>query len=164
MCIPAISSGVLAKITSVQQNSQQVRSEFRQLGEDLQAGNLTQAQGDLVTLSRDASSQFGSHSSIMKALDVIGQALQSGNVTAAQQAYSSLPIALVGPTAVGHGQIGLMQGRFQTGLNHLGQMLQSGNLPAAQEAFAAVQQLWSQMTPVAALPTSSAVGSTASKG
>ncbi|HKD86750.1 MAG TPA: hypothetical protein VKB58_18525 [Terriglobales bacterium] len=160
MCIPAISSSVLSQITNVQRTSQQVRSEFRQLGQDLQSGDVTRAQTDFVTLSKDATSEFGGDSLIVKTLSAIGQALQSGNITAAQEAYSSVPIALVGPCAAPHGQVGLMQGQFQAVLNHLGQMVQTGNLPAAQQAFAAVEQLWSRVVPAVASPTS---GSTSLK-
>lgn len=163
MCIPAISSSMLSQILSVQRNDQQVRSEFKQLGEDLHSGNLTQAQTDIVTLSKAASSAFGSNNSVVKALNAIGQALQSGSLSSAQQAYSPLPIALVGPCAEPHGQIGLMQSRFQKVLNQLGQMLQSSNRSGAQQAFSAVQQMWNQLAPARASSNSSAIGSASPK-
>jgi hypothetical protein len=119
MTTAPISSSVLSQVANVQRNFQQVRSEFKQLGQDLQSGNLTQAQTDFVTLSKAATTQFGENSSIIKAFNAIGQALQSGNIPAAQQAYSSLPIALVSPNAVPHAHIGSMQGNFDGLLNQL---------------------------------------------
>jgi len=132
-----------SQLASLQANYQEVRKEFAQLGQDLSAGNLTQAQADFVTLSQAASSQFGSNSPIAKALSNIGQALQSGDLTSAQQAFASLPVGLVPPNAVstnvhrhhGHAQL-------QQSLDQLGQALQSGNLTAAQQAFTALQQSW----------------------
>ena len=55
-----------SQLASLQANYQEVRKEFAQLGQDLSAGNLTQAQADFVTLSQAASSQFGSNSPIGK--------------------------------------------------------------------------------------------------
>ena len=48
----------------VSQKFQQLKSEFQQLGQDLQSGNLTQAQADYATLSQDfqAATQTGATS------------------------------------------------------------------------------------------------------
>lgn len=159
MCIPIISGSVLSQILNVSRNSQ-ARNGVRQLA---RPGNLTQSQTDLVTLSKAASGDSGGSKSILQTLNAIGQAIQSGNITAAQQAYSSLPIALVGPCAEPHGQIGLMQSGFHAVLNHLGQALQSGNIAAAQQAFSAVEQLWNQIAPAAISPTARAIGATPAK-
>jgi hypothetical protein len=55
MSISAISSSLFQpSITqSVQNKFQQIQSEFQQLGQDLQAGNLSQAQQDFVTLTQN---------------------------------------------------------------------------------------------------------------
>ncbi|SRR5208283_1620100 len=62
----------------------------------------------------------------------LGQALQSGNLTAAQQAYATLQQDL--PAS---------QSSSSTATNNplsaIGQALQSGNLTAAQQAFAALR-------------------------
>jgi predicted lipoprotein len=148
MSIAGIASTGLSQLSNVQRAYQQVRGEFKQLGQDLQTGNLSQAQTDFVTLSQSVASQFGSNSPITKALNKIGQALQSGNLSAAQQAFAALPIAMVGPCAEPQpGHIGSMHTNVQHALNQLGQALQSGSLSAAQQAFSAMQQIWQQVPP-----------------
>jgi hypothetical protein len=94
---------------SLQGKKQQFQQEFQQLGQDLQAGNLTAAQSDYTTLQKDFQSmathgeavhghrhyhETGSSDSsqiaINELLNVLGSALQSGNLSSAQQAYTSL--------------------------------------------------------------------------
>ena len=158
MSIAAVGCAGLSQLSNVQRHYQQVRSEFQQLGQDLQNSNLTQAQTDFVTLSQSVAAQFGSNSPVAKTLNTIGQALQSGNLSAAQQAFSSLPVGLGGSSAGQlHHHSGGMHTRFQSLLDQLGQALQAGNLSGAQQAFSAVQQLWQQSTPTA-VPGSSATG------
>jgi hypothetical protein len=77
---------------------------FNQLAQDLQSGNLTAAQSDYATLQQDLQ-QGGGHahhfhahgsggstspSQTQQELAQLGQALQSSNLSAAQQAYASL--------------------------------------------------------------------------
>jgi soluble cytochrome b562 len=162
MSLTAISNS--SQLSTLQTNFQQMRKEFTQLGQDLSAGNLTQAQTDFVTLSQAAGSQFGSNSPITKALNSIGQALQSGNLSAAQQAFSSLSNGGAAPNAVSrhshaHHQHG---GGLQQALDQLGQALQSGNLSAAQQAFATLQQNWQTVASSAATTAPGATATTAS--
>ncbi len=79
---------------------------FSQLGQDLQAGNLTAAQQDFTAITQDvqnAASQPTHHhhhhhhaeapgqsNPIQQAFSQLGQALQAGNLQAAQQAYSNI--------------------------------------------------------------------------
>ena len=86
--------------------SNPIAQEFEQLGQDLQAGNTTAAQQDFATIQQDfqnqASQSFqsggthrhhhhgGAGSAIGQLLTQLGQALQSGNLSAAQTAYSTL--------------------------------------------------------------------------
>jgi len=151
-----------SQLASIQSNYQRLSSQFKQLGQDLTAGDLTKAQTDFVTLSQAAASQFGSSSPIGQMLNSISQALQSGNLSAAQQAFASLPSAVVGPSAVPHHSHARHSGGgFSQALEQLGQALQSGNLSAAQQAFAAVQQSWSQLSgssSTAMQPQSTSVG------
>jgi len=90
--------------------SQQFQAQFQWLGQDLQAGNITSAQQDFATLQQDfqQSTQVQHHhhhhahaaqpqssaaqpqTPIAQALKALGQDLQSGNVSAAQQAFSTL--------------------------------------------------------------------------
>ncbi len=113
--IAGIASSALSHLTSLQHNYQQVRSEFKQLGQDLQAGDLTKAQSDFVTLSQSMASQLASNS----------------------------PVAKPGPAAVTHHNH-VPAASVSQQLSQLGQALQAGNLAAAQQAFAAVQQSWEQ--------------------
>jgi outer membrane protein assembly factor BamD (BamD/ComL family) len=79
---------------------QQIKTEFQQLGQDLQSGNLTQAQSDFTTLSQNLSSasQAGATAanpaaagnSIAQAFSQLGQDLQSGNLQGAQQDFTNL--------------------------------------------------------------------------
>lgn len=163
MTVSAIGCSGLAQMANVQRSYQQVRGEFQSLGQDLQAGNLSQAQSDFVTLSATVSAQYGSNSAVSKTLNAIGQALQSGNLATAQQAFSTLPPGLTGHPATGHGgNHGVMHPYLQ-GLNQLGQALQSGDLTGAQQAFAALQQNWQQVVPNA-VPAVSPSNGTSSSG
>jgi hypothetical protein len=145
--VAGIASSSLSQLTNIQRNYQQVRGEFKQLGQDLQAGNLTQAQTDFVTLSRSFSTQLGSSSPVAKTLNSVGQALQSGDISAAQQSFASVPVSVVGPCAVPHhSHVSPEQSKFSQALSQLGDALQSGNVTAAQQAFSAMQQMWQQMS------------------
>ncbi len=162
MSIAAIASSSLSQLQNIQQNYRQVQGKFKELGQDLQAGNLSQAQTDFVTLSQSAAIQYGGNSPIAQTLNTIGQALQSGNLGAAQQAFSSLPTSVRGPGAGSpHAHTGGARTDFQNALNQLSQALQSGNLSTAQQAFSTVQQIWQEVGPTA-VPGPSANGSTSS--
>jgi len=151
------------QLSSLQTSFQQLRTDFSQLGQDLSAGNLTQAQTDFVTLSQAASSQFGSNSAISKTLSTIGQALQSGDLSSAQQAFSTLPAGLVGPNAVSHHSHAHHAGAgLSQMLNQLGQALQSGNLSAAQQAFATLEQSFQAMGSAETTPSTPSPATTSS--
>ncbi len=143
-----------SSINSIKNQYQQVRSEFKQLGQDLQSGKLTQAQTDFVTLSQSVTSQLSGTSPIAQTLSRIGQALQSGDLSAAQQAFSSM--STVGPStrhSHGHGAAG----KLSQSLDQLRGALQSGDLSTAQQAFSAVQQIWQQMAGSGLSPNDTAV-------
>lgn len=92
------------------QSNNPIAQAFNQLSQDLQSGNLSAAQQDYTQIQQDfqnqASSQnqqthhhhhhgggsggSGSGSQIQQLFDQLGQALQSGNLSTAQQAYSTL--------------------------------------------------------------------------
>ena len=79
---------------------QEFQQQFLKLGQDLQSGNLSQAQGDFATLQQNApagsplavsSSALSSGTSpILQEFSPLGQDLQSGNLQSAQQAYALL--------------------------------------------------------------------------
>jgi hypothetical protein len=93
--------------TSSSQSSNPIAQAFTQLGKDLQSGNVPAAQQDYSTIQQDfqnqASSshatqghhhQHGSSGSgqneISQAMGQLGQSLQSGKLSSAQQVYSTL--------------------------------------------------------------------------
>jgi hypothetical protein len=81
-----------------------IAQAFQQLAKDLQAGNLSGAQQDFSTIQQDIQSQGGGHhhhahaqesssaqqNPLAELFNELGQALQSGNLSAAQQAYTTL--------------------------------------------------------------------------
>ena len=87
--------------TSSSQGSS-VTQDFNQLAADLNAGNTTAAQQDYAKLQQDLQAQatLGHHrhhhksgdssSAVSQLFSQLGTALQSGNLSAAQQAYSTM--------------------------------------------------------------------------
>ncbi len=152
MSVLGIASTALSQLGNIQTKFQGVQSEFKTLGQDLQAGNLTQAQTDFVTLSQSVTSQLSRiNSPFAKAFNAVGQALQSGDLTAAQQAFAAISPGGTGAQSVRHHHhtpptqmSASAQSLFAQELSTLGQALQSGNLTAAQQAFSAMQQGWQQ--------------------
>ncbi len=87
--------------TSSSQSNNPIAQEFAQLGKDLQSGNTSAAQQDFTTIQQDFQSQStqvrhhhhgggGGADAISQMMSQLGQALQTGNLSTAQQAYSSL--------------------------------------------------------------------------
>ncbi|MGA9966316.1 MAG: hypothetical protein WBQ10_14050 [Terriglobales bacterium] len=86
------------------QSSNPIAQAFQQLAKDLQSGNLSAAQQDFSTIQQDVQSQGGGHhhhghaesssaapqNPVAELFSELGQALQSGNLSAAQQAYTTL--------------------------------------------------------------------------
>jgi outer membrane protein assembly factor BamD (BamD/ComL family) len=99
--------------TSTAQSSNPLAQAFQQLGQDLQAGNLSAAQQDYSNIQQDIQSQAGQvqghrhhhhhgggadgQSSISQLFEQLGQELQSGNLSAAQQSYNTLAQDLLPP-------------------------------------------------------------------
>jgi outer membrane protein assembly factor BamD (BamD/ComL family) len=141
---------------------QQIQAEFQQLGQDLQSGNLTQAQSDFSTLAQNfpgatqnavtgASSTAG-NGTVAQAFAQLGQDLQSGNLREAQQDYTNLQQDVqqsIGQQVEGHRHHhhrveGSQNSSQQTNpiaqvFRTLAQDLQAGNLSGAQSAFATLQ-------------------------
>jgi hypothetical protein len=87
--------------SSSSQSSSPIAQAFNQLSQDLKAGNLSAAQQDYATIQQDFQNHRvhhhhhhggggGGQSEITQLLQQLGQDLQSGNLSAAQQAYNSL--------------------------------------------------------------------------
>lgn len=78
-----------------QPNMQEFKQDFQQLGQDLEAGNLSAAQADFATLQQVGPrglSNPGLHPNnpVAKAFDHLSQDLQSGDLSAAQQDYAKI--------------------------------------------------------------------------
>jgi outer membrane protein assembly factor BamD (BamD/ComL family) len=138
-----------------QAQAQKIQSEFQQLGQDLQAGNITQAQSDFSTLSQNISSPMQTNSSLSQAFAALGTALQSGNLAAAQKAYSTLQqdVQQTGQGHHHHHAGGSSQtNNSSTGnllsqlFDSLGSALQSGSLSTAQTAYSTLAHDLQQLT------------------
>lgn len=70
------------------------------------------------------------------------QALQSGDLTNAQQAFSALTSSTTSS--------GLLSAQLMQDLSKLGSALQSGNLTSARQAYSSVQQILQNSSPMAA--------------
>lgn len=95
------------------QSGTSVQNEFQQLGQDLQSGNLSAARQDFATIEqgvRQRTSQILHHhhhfsagasanstSATAQDFGELAQALQSGNLSAAQTAFSALQQAIEQP-------------------------------------------------------------------
>lgn len=84
-------------------SSNPLAQAFQQLGQDLQSGNLSAAQKDYANIRQDFQNQAvhshhhhhhgsggGEMSQISQTFQQLGQALESGNLSSAQQMYSTL--------------------------------------------------------------------------
>jgi len=150
----SLGSTLLQALEGVHASKKQtVQSEFSQLGQDLQSGNVTQAQSDFNTLSQlfSNSQQTTSISPLAQDFQTLGQALQSGNLSGAQTAYNNIQQDV--QQAAGHAhshhhhhggggsqsasasQLSALSQDFSS----LGQALQSGSLSAAQTAYSTLQ-------------------------
>jgi outer membrane protein assembly factor BamD (BamD/ComL family) len=101
--LAALQPSASSTASSLLQGSGPIAQEFKQLSQDLQSGNIPSAQQDYAKIQQDFQTQgaagHGHHhhggggggaSGVSQLLQQLGQELQSGNLSAAQQAYSSL--------------------------------------------------------------------------
>jgi hypothetical protein len=173
MGIFGIASSILGQISSAttpNPNKQQFKQGFQQLGQDLQLGNLSQAQSDFASLQQLLPSgqqnsllapTTGAQSSnpLATAVSQLAQDLKSDNRTAAQSDFATVQqdLQLAGPqlgAAHGHhhhhqsesdsSQSSGQQNPISTLFGQLGQDLQAGNLSAAQQAYSSLQQDFQQ--------------------
>jgi len=167
MSIAGIASSLFSQISNLQGNNKgTLHTEFQQLAQDLQAGNLSQAQSDFAAIEKSLPASQSSGSSLQQAFSALGTDLQSGNVSAAQQDFATIQQdfqqAQIGgmhhhhhhhsaatTNSANSSQDSILQ-LFAT----LGQDLQSGNLTTAQQAYTALQQdlPWLAASPSASAP------------
>ena len=146
--------------SAVQSNFQKVQQDFHLLGEDLQSGNLAQAQSDFSALERvfpgaQPATATGTQvpslttNPLSQEISQLGQDLKTGNLPAAQSDFSTLQRDLqqlggVSTRRYHHHHRVLADATGQqnpaTLFGELGQDLQSGNLAAAQQTYSALQQ------------------------
>jgi len=158
--------GQLASATTQNPNKQQFKQSLQQLGQDLQSGNLSQAQSDFSSLQQllpsnqqtsllTPASGAQSTSPLATAVSQLAQDMKSGNTAATQSDLAAVQQDVQ--------QLGQQQGAGQAHHHHhhgggessqsstdpnsastlfgqLGQDLQSGNLSAAQQAYSSIQQ------------------------
>lgn len=168
MSVSGISSSIFCAPctpTGAQNNFREIQRDFQEIGQDLQSGNLSQAQSAFSALTQLLPSQFqpttstngttpsGSQSNpIQQALQQLGSDLQSGNLSAAQSDYGTLRQDVQSALSAHHFHHHHMHGDQNESsqdspaslLNELGQALQSGNLTTAQQTYATLQQEFSQ--------------------
>ena len=157
MSISGVSSDVFqASVAQGAQNKfQQIQSQFQKVGQDLQSGNLTQAQADFATLSQElpsaqqagGSTTTGPTSILAKAFQALGQDLKAGNLAASQADFATIQQDAQQQSsgqAQGHhhhhgGGSSQASNTLEQTFTSLGTALQSGNLSSAQQAYATFQ-------------------------
>ena len=157
--ISASTKAYQAYQTSGQNNLGQFRQEFQALASDLQSGDLTGAQQAFAAVqqllpnssagNQTQNGQQGSNQNPFATdLNALGQALQSGKVSDAQEAFAKLQQDMQSVQGRHHhhhhngsaSAPGSGQNTLATDFQTLGQALQSNNLMDAQTAFAKLQQ------------------------
>jgi hypothetical protein len=172
MSVTGLSGADFFQLSNPQISFQQKQNEFKQLGQDLQAGNLSQAQQDFATLTQNAPGGAQNGIGVLaQDFRTLGAALQSGNLSDAQQAFSTVQqdIQQVAAQDGGQGHHGHHRHIEDTNpassqpsnpisqiFSALGQALQAGNLSDAQKTYATIEQEFQQFGP------SSGSGSSAS--
>jgi hypothetical protein len=91
MAVSAISSAnPMSQASNLQNLSQQQKTEFQQLAQALQSGNLSSAQQVLGTLTGSTATSGLQSVQLTQDLNKLGSVLQSGNLSSARQAYSTI--------------------------------------------------------------------------
>ncbi|MGA9554758.1 MAG: hypothetical protein WBR30_21105 [Candidatus Sulfotelmatobacter sp.] len=169
MSVSGISSSSLYNTQDIQNNAQQFRQEFQQLGQDLQSGNLSAAQSDFATLqnlgTQNSTATSQTNSPMAQAFSQLAKDLQSGNLSAAQQDFATIQQDFQNQST--QGQTGATQGHHHhhhggSGsseisqlFDQLGTALQSGNLSTAQQAYSSLVQQFQQSSSTAGVQTAS---------
>jgi outer membrane protein assembly factor BamD (BamD/ComL family) len=92
MSVSGISAVFGNQIQRLHDRMQQFRQDFQQLGQDLQAGNLSAAQSDFAALQQLTPQNKSTQNSnpVAQDLNQLSQDLAAGDLSAAQQAYATL--------------------------------------------------------------------------
>ena len=139
-------------LQSMQVKAQKIQCEFQRLGQDLQAGNLTQAQSDFSVLNQNILTPVQTNSPLSRDFSALGTALQSGNLAAAQKAYGTVQQD-VQQASQGHPHhtMGGSSNNTSSSSNMLSQLAgdfgsstQSGSSTAAHSAYSTLAQKFQQ--------------------
>jgi outer membrane protein assembly factor BamD (BamD/ComL family) len=174
MSVTGVASSILSILSGSQRQqspTQLIQSEFQQLGLDLQSGNLAQAKSDFNTLSKNLPSVSQNSAipindpaaatnpnPVAQAFAQLGQDLQSGNLSAAQQDFTTiredsrqqLNVSPLQIHHLHHHRVESSEGSSSSSASQqvnpilqdfskLAQSLQAGNLQSAQQAFSTLQ-------------------------
>jgi outer membrane protein assembly factor BamD (BamD/ComL family) len=158
---------------------QQIKTEFQQLGQDLQSGNLTQAQQEYTTLSQNLpSSSQSSANPVLQAFKQLGTDLQAGNLQAAQKDFTTVAqdVQQIASQVQGHHRHhhhaaesqdadanGAQSKAISQAFGTLSQDLQAGNLAGAQAAFATLANDLQQIGGFSSAGSSGTTGGFASR-
>jgi len=171
MSVLGIANNIISQLDALasQGKSHQLQQGFQQLTQDLQSGNLSQAQSDFDSLQQilpgnpqnfAVASASGSQSSnpLATAVSQLANDLRSGNVNAAQSDLATVQqdvqqLNQAQGNGRAHSRHHLHSGSgdssqsspgdansVSTLFGQLGRSLQSGRLSAAQQAYASLQQ------------------------
>lgn len=158
MSVSGISSSSFPEYSAqnIENSRQQIQQEFQQLGQDLQAGNLSAAQSDFANLQQlmpnNSNSTAQNNNPVTQAFNQLAQDLQAGNLSAAQQDYANLEQVFQNQAAQAsqarghhhHHGGGNGASAISQLFDQLGQALQSGDLSTAQQLFTTLQQDFQQ--------------------
>ncbi len=126
----------VSSASQAQNAEQTAQQDYTQIGQDLQAGDLTNAQSaysNLLQLVQAYQGPSSSNTAIPSDFATLGQDLQAGNLTQSQSAFTQLQSDIQAATQNPVQQV-------QQDYTQLASALQSGNLTGAQSAFAALEQ------------------------
>jgi len=151
--------------------SQEVKSDFQELSQDLQSGNLTQAQQDFSTLSQNIPANQSSGNPMVQDLNKVGSDLKAGDLASAQKDFATLQQNIQQTWAQGsgahvhainapHSGATLASSSVSKDLGALTQAVQAGSLSSAQQAYASLQADFQQF--LSASSSGSSVGSNGS--
>jgi hypothetical protein len=150
MSVSGISSHSLFSFVAegLQSKRHAFRSEFEQLGKDLQSGDLAAAQKDFAALrqlqaEQTAGTADASVDPLQAALKKFAEDSQAGGINAAQKDYADVLHVYQSQSSPVHPHSVRSSGNnnaIQQSIAELGQALQAGNLKAAQQAYRALQQ------------------------
>lgn len=166
--IPSNNLNSQSEANAVQSRFQHIKLNFQQIGQDLQSGNLSQAQSDFAALQQflpsnqtaaSTSSQPGTFASsplgkavsqlvngfnsvVLNASPTEPSATQQGTAQIAAPQGTGNPHAHRhhGTALLDSAQASAEQNALSTLFSQLGQAIQGGNLSTAQSAYASLQQ------------------------